>query len=277
MPDQVFPPEIEHIIFTDACALKELGESALNLALVARRVHIWLTPKLMETLAIRTIRPAQKYPGSWDITTLSKYGIHTRNLFLWISSPHFDSLAEQYSSLCPNITNLVIWLAYPSLPIPQLEQIANLQALTHLSLNLNRVPSSAWDNPKLLRVFNRITHLHNVATISSQWDMALFKHFTSITHVTFQYPSEKRLVPLLLTKLPASLEVLVILEGNYTHIDHISIYKSSLDDPRVVNIVCQADKELDEWLLDVQKGQGIWGLADQVVRERKKVQQGLYL
>ncbi|TFK65786.1 hypothetical protein BDN72DRAFT_845168 [Pluteus cervinus] len=281
MSDPVFPPEIEYVIFMGAFSIKEIGESAVNLVLVARRVHLWLIPKLTETFATRTFRPAQKYPASWDVDILSKYGIHTKHLFIWISplpsSPYYDPLAAEYISLCPNLTDLVLWSAHSTdISSDQLDQLAHLQALTHLSINLKRIPSSAWENPELVRLFKKITHLHSVAHFSCKEDIDMFERFTSITHLTF-YPNNESLVALLLTKLPASLEVLVILEGHYADIDRISTDKPSVGDSRVINIACQADKQLDEWLLDVQKGQGIWGLADQAVRERKKIQEGLDL
>ncbi|TFK59534.1 hypothetical protein BDN72DRAFT_883935 [Pluteus cervinus] len=143
-----------------------------------------------------------------------------------------------------------------------LDHIARLRALTHLSINLKKLFSSAWETPELIQLFERIriTHLHNVAIIRSEVDITMFEYFTSITHLTFPYPSNENLIPLLLTKLP-TVEVLVILDGNYADVDGISVYKSSVDDSRVVNIACQDDKEVDEWLLDV-------------VQDRKKVLKG---
>ncbi|TFK63810.1 hypothetical protein BDN72DRAFT_963657 [Pluteus cervinus] len=284
MSDQIFPAEIEYMIFMDALAIKGISESAVNLILVAKRIHMWLIPKLTETFAIRTFPPAQNYPTSWDvnIATLTKYGIHTRNLFIWISpfpsSPYHDPLAAEYISLCPNLTNLVLWSAHSmDLPTPQLDAIANLQALTHLSLNLKKISSSDWENPKLIRVLNRITHLHSVMIIASEQDITMFKHFTSVTHFVFPYPSDEDLVPRIWETLP-TVEVLILLD--YTNVDHISVRhdsQASMDDPKTVRIACRSDNELDEWLLDVQKGRGFWGIADQAVRERRKQKAELHL
>ncbi|TFK69599.1 hypothetical protein BDN72DRAFT_959467 [Pluteus cervinus] len=279
MSDPILPPEIEYTIFMGALAIKGTSESAGNLVLVARRVHMWLIPKIMETFAIRTYPPAQNYPVSWSVDTLVKYGVHTRNLFVWTSpypsSPSYDPLASKYISLCPNLTNLVLWSAHSmEIPYAQLEEIAHLHSLTHLSINLKKIPSLAWENSTLLRVFEKITHLHNVALIDSSDDITLFNHFTSLTHLTFPYLSDEAFIPLFLTSLP-TLEALIVLENHYNGVDSMSVRHDcplSVDDPRIVKIACQsqAEKELDEWLLQVQEGQGIWGLADQAIREGQK-------
>ncbi|TFK69565.1 hypothetical protein BDN72DRAFT_878359 [Pluteus cervinus] len=285
MSDPILPPEIEYTIFMDALAIKGTSESPRNLLLVAKRVHTWLIPKLTETFAIRKFAPPQNYPGpsGWSIDTLITHGIHTRNLFIWTSpypsSDCYDPLAAKYISLCPNLTNLVLWSAHSmEIPYAQLNEIAHLHSLTHLSINLKKIPSLAWENSELLRLFEKITHLHNVAIIESSKDITLFNHFTSLTHLTFPDLSDETLIPLFLTRLP-TLEALIVLTDHPNHFSRISVRHDcqwSVDDPRIVKIACQsyADKELDEWLLEVQERRGIWGLADRAIRERQK-QKGL--
>lgn len=242
------PPEIEYTIFTDALAIKDTSESVINLLLVAKRVHMWyvsiqlypqlrekylktgrLIPKITETIAIRAFPPAQHYPTSWNINldSLTKFGIHTRNLFLWVSpypsSSYYEPLTARYISLCPNLTNLVLWSAHSmDIPDDQLDQIAHLHALTHLSINLKKISSTAWENPDLMRVFKKITHLHNVAIIYSSNDFTLFDCFTSLTHLTFPFPSDKDLISPLLIKLP-KLEVLVVLNDHPNDTSRISV------------------------------------------------------
>ncbi len=48
----------------------------------------------------------------------------------------------------------------------------------------------------------------------------------------------------------------------------LEIVGSNTDDPRVVGVTYGQDSQVEEWLLDVQEGRGMWGSADEVVRKR---------
>ncbi|TFK69569.1 hypothetical protein BDN72DRAFT_959446 [Pluteus cervinus] len=275
MSEAVFPPEIEHVIFLNALALKENGESPINLILVAKRVHSWLMPQIMKTFALSTLPPVQKYPFPWDIHTLHTHGKHVRNLFIWKSdhhTPNLGSLASHLISLCPHITDLVLWSKGSSLSRIELEQISRLEHLTHLSINLSKVPKSAWEKPEFAQAFSRITHLENVADIRSHEDLIIFKHFTSITHLAISGCEQDTLL-LLFTRLP-TLEVLIVWEvDDHDTLMVVDQFNPHEDDPRIVRVACAVGGELDAWLSEVQKGQGMWGLADQAVGERKKLKE----
>ncbi|TFK69598.1 hypothetical protein BDN72DRAFT_897170 [Pluteus cervinus] len=277
MSDAIFPPEIEHVIFLNALALKENGESPINLILVAKRVHSWLIPQIMKTFALTTLPPVQKYPFPWDVHTLHTHGKHVRNLFIWKSdhhTPNLGSLASHLISLCANITDLVLWTKGSSLSGIELEQISRLDHLTHLSINLSKVPKSAWEKPELAQTFSRITHLENVADIETNEDLIVFEHFISITHLAISGCGQDILL-LLFTRLPM-LEALILWDvDDRDTLMVVDQFNPNEDDPRVVKVACAAGGDVDAWLSEVQKGQGMWGLADQAVRERQKLKAAL--
>ncbi|TFK69580.1 hypothetical protein BDN72DRAFT_959455 [Pluteus cervinus] len=262
MADPIFPPEIEQVIFTDALGLKHDGESPLDLLLVARRVHTWLMEVLIKTIAftLRRGTPARKYPFRWEINTLERYGMHTRHFFYWEGGTHPDRIEPaRYFALCPNITNLVLWIGR-GLNQADIESFSHLP-LTHLSINVYGLPKAT---PKLIQFYSRITHLENVSGFSSSGggsDSTTLRYFTSLTHVAIPDEDEN-----LFGCIP-TLQVLVVSRVGTTGLE---IGGSGTDDPRVVEVTYGPNSQVEEWLLDVQEGRGMWGSADNVVRERLK-------
>ncbi|TFK63186.1 hypothetical protein BDN72DRAFT_964069 [Pluteus cervinus] len=265
MSDPIFPPEIEQIIFENALALKLKGldDNGLNLLLVAKRFHTWLIPKVMETVVVLTARTKYK----WEITSLEKYGKHTRNLLLWINLYHDqDCPAERYLTNCPNVTNLVLWVDYVDVP---LKEAARLKIpLSQLSIDLEGVTEIT---PELTQLFSKITHLESLGTLDSETELAPLRQFTCLTHLSIPETSNQGLVPTLFSLLP-SLQVLVLsLIGSRSCLmGPDGSFDPKSDDPRIVRMAWQSGKEVQEWLLDIQEGRGMWGLADEAVWERKR-------
>ncbi|TFK63187.1 hypothetical protein BDN72DRAFT_964070 [Pluteus cervinus] len=265
MPDPIFPPEIEYIVFTNALALKNHGESALNLISVAKRVHAWLIPRLIQTLVVRTDPGTYQYPMPWKIAGIRKYGKYVRNLFLWTARDHIEGVdAETYLILCPNVTNLLLWNDGDVDEAP-FQEIVHLP-LTHLSIDLTAVPEITSE---LSQLFSRLTHFETVGNINSENDVIQLKHLTSITHLAVPEMSIQRTISTVFTKLP-TLQVLVLVQpGNRrTRLGLGGSFDPKSDDPRIVRVGWQYDKEVEDWMLDIE-GQGMWGLADKEVRERQ--------
>ncbi|TFK65780.1 hypothetical protein BDN72DRAFT_845160 [Pluteus cervinus] len=260
------PPEIEYIIFTDSLSLKD-GESALNLLSVAKRVHTWLMPEMVRTVAIRTEPRHQSHPTRFNINILQTYGVHTRNLFLWLSSRHNQGFTpDQYLSWCPNITNLLLWT---DIDEAQLKLLGNLP-LTHLSIDLDDVPNRT---PELTRVFSKITHLETLSAIHSDSDRDKLKDFSSLTHLAIPNESNWDILPTFFTNFP-TLQVLIYLDGGSGDpMGLVDGFDPNLDDPRVVKLACKPGNEIKEWLLDIQTVEGMWDLAAKAVLERKKLKE----
>ncbi|TFK65029.1 hypothetical protein BDN72DRAFT_219234 [Pluteus cervinus] len=261
-----FPPEIENIIFTNALAIKlRSSKGAANLMLVAKRVHTWLISLSMRTIAIRAVPHAQKYPRRWSTEALKKYGKYTRNLFLWITSGHNDSITpDDYLSWCPNVTNLVLWTDQEYFPRIHLASLP----LTHLSTNLEDISDMT---PELKQLFSKITHLEVLNCISSSHDFFRLQPFTSITRLAVPSASSKKIPPMLFVEHP-TLEVFVFADsgdGLDTPLRLEDNFDYKLHDPRIVELTCEYENEIDEWLLDVETGLGLWGLADDVAQQRK--------
>ncbi|TFK65766.1 hypothetical protein BDN72DRAFT_179690 [Pluteus cervinus] len=217
----------------------------------------------METISIRTI-PAQKHPFQWDVTALRKYGTHTRNLFIWTSLHNYkDPLVPLYLSLCPNVTNVLLW---SDLTDPQLEQLARLP-LTDLSISFSEV----YSKPNLFPLFSKITHLEALINVESESQFTLFENFTSITHLMVSTQSNLSILPRLFKKLP-TLRVLIMMVGQHRPaIGVVGHYDPNEDDPRIVKMVPNLDDRSDDWLVRIRKGRDIWTLADEAVRERQKL------
>ncbi|TFK65777.1 hypothetical protein BDN72DRAFT_845157 [Pluteus cervinus] len=263
MPDPTFPPEIEYIIFTTALELNNGGSSARNLILVAKRVHEWLIPKIMRTLAMQAVSPPQRYPFRWDINTLQQYGRHTRNLFIWTPIGHNED-AHQYLCLCSNVKNLLLW-SQDGLNHPQLEALSRL-SLTHLSTDLTHISEPS---PDLVHLFSKITHLDSLSAIHLEPSIKV-ETFTSLTHLAIPYLDGNASTPLF-EKVP-TLQVLLLLEHGAV-MGLIEGFDPKVDDPRIVRVTYRFNYEVGDWLLDVEEGRGMWGLADQAVRERKKLKE----
>ncbi|TFK65032.1 hypothetical protein BDN72DRAFT_846115 [Pluteus cervinus] len=265
MSDPVFPPEIEHIISTYALALKARDESNLNLLLISKRFHAWLVPELMRTVVVQRTSGTDKYPWQWKTTILQKYGIHVQNLFLWTYGPQIDyPNPDEYLSLCPNVTNLVMWTERD---ITLIEKLPRLP-LTHLSFDLSDIPSMT---PELSQLFSKITHVDVMTGANTEPRLDQLKHFTSITHLAVPEVTPWNLLPRIL-ETNLTLQVLILLDGRCRRDAPLRLeggFDPKVDDPRIMKVTCQPGCEIEEWLLDVQKGRGMWGIADDAVRERK--------
>ncbi|TFK69583.1 hypothetical protein BDN72DRAFT_608253 [Pluteus cervinus] len=274
MPDPTLPPEIEEIIFINALKLKSDGENALNLLLVARRIHAWLMQVLIETISIafksdRVLSPL-KYPFRWDISTLERYGVHTRYFFIWDSDfRRGGAKPAQYFSLCPNITNLVLWCD-SDLDQADVESLSFLP-LTHLSVNLERLPEPT---AKVIELYSRITHLELLDGFDLETGPTIIQCFTSLTHIAVPecHRHNQDIVPFLVGNIP-TLQILIVSIGG----DAIGLKELNfeVDHPGVVGVSFKIDSQVEDWLLDVQEGRGMWGFADEAVRERKGVQGGV--
>ncbi|TFK65038.1 hypothetical protein BDN72DRAFT_962834 [Pluteus cervinus] len=267
MVDPIFPLEIENKIFVYAVLLKNQNESALNLLLVARRVHTWLMPELLRTLIIRTVPITNQYPFRWQISTLEKYGKHVRNLFIWWSRRQVEDLnPDKCLSLCPNVTNLLLWTERKDVPVDKMVHLP----LTHLSFNLDDTPEMT---PEIIQLYSRITHLETISTTTTEEKLAQLKHFTSITHLAVPNTSRFDILPRFFTNRP-TLEVLIFLDPGSSYKDPLrldGVFDPKSDDPRIVRMTCQPDCEVEEWLLNIQMGRGMWEMAEGAVREQKKL------
>ncbi|TFK65035.1 hypothetical protein BDN72DRAFT_846117 [Pluteus cervinus] len=266
MTDPIFPREIENTIFICALALKAKDESALNLILVARRFHAWLMPELLRTLVVQSISRKNKHPFRWNISTIERYGIHTRNLFFWTSSQGQiqDFSPYRVLELCPNVTNLLLWTDKKDSPIEHLGRLP----LTHLSFELNDISEMT---PELGQLFSKITHFEALGSFTSEHDLEQLREFTSITHLAIPDTSRLDLLPMLFANHP-TLEVLIFLDGHGSRDEVLSVdaaFDPGMDDLRIVKMTCQHERQVEEWLLDVEMGLGIWGMADDAVQERK--------
>ncbi|TFK69589.1 hypothetical protein BDN72DRAFT_840184 [Pluteus cervinus] len=273
--DPIFPPEIEQIIFIHAQTFARRDKKAiLNLVLVAKRVHTWLIPKLFETITFRSFGPYNgplKYPVKWKNHDLIKYGKYTRNFFFSIPQDDCDTYPpHQYLIRCPNITKLFLGLGTGFLDQGEIESLLPLP-LTHLSMDLDTVLGEP--RPELIQLYSRVTHLESVEGFTPEYGLNLM-YFTSLTHLAIPDIDRGRHTDLslqILFKCLPTLRVLALLTLHTTTMGLTGEFNPTLDDPRIVRMTIVRAKRVDAWLLDVEEGRGMWGLADEAVGERKKL------
>ncbi|TFK65769.1 hypothetical protein BDN72DRAFT_179786 [Pluteus cervinus] len=260
----IFPPEIECIIFLTAFELKPVDNDIVDLLLVAKRVHEWLIPKVYQTLVVQRIPPYREYPIRLTINNLRKYGHHTRNFFVSLGSTRWIA-QDQYFSFCPNITNLVL-RTKTQLDRTHLERISSL-SLTHLSVDMIGPPSST---PGLFPLFSGITHLCVFRSLLS----GDTTRFTSLTHLAILNTYNEAVCTSILENHP-KLEVLVLLQWGFV-VGVTGSFDLGVDDPRIVRITYRDEVLVEDWLSDVKEGRGMWGLADEKVRQRKKLKEAAW-
>ncbi|TFK65775.1 hypothetical protein BDN72DRAFT_179872 [Pluteus cervinus] len=265
MAHPVFPPEIECLIFTAALEMKLEDKERVDLLLVAKRVYKWLLPRIFRTVAIRAMPPSRRYPRLLSVNALEKNGHHTRNLLLSISYDFTEWIPQdRLLSFCPNVTNLVLHSRNHPERI-HLEHMACLP-LTHLSTDMEGLPNSA---PELLPLFSRITHLSTIHLLSNDNPT----RFSSLTHLAIVKADNEMDYTLILKDYP-ELEVLVLLESGLA-VEVVGVFDAKVDEPRMVRITFRDDDLMEDWFLDVKEGRGMWWLAHDEVRRRRKLIEGL--
>ncbi|TFK65781.1 hypothetical protein BDN72DRAFT_962279 [Pluteus cervinus] len=259
MADPVFPPEIEHIIFTHALAQQGFVPFPTNLILVAKRVHLWLIPKLFETISVNH-RHGGDYPIKWDPTRLERYGPFVRNLFLWASSQEMSVLCL---SSCPHVTNLTFWVATKQ---DMMGAMSHLR-LTHLSINFTLL---AAPTPAIIETFSRVSHLDLLGRLDIEGPIT---HFTALTHLAISsYDITDELLRILFDRF-SKLEVVVSLNVSTLYEGGVVVegeFNPDVDDPRIVKMVCTFESGVEDWMEDVKYGRGMWGLADDAIVERRR-------
>ncbi|TFK69568.1 hypothetical protein BDN72DRAFT_840169 [Pluteus cervinus] len=258
--DPIFPLDIERDIFKYALAQQGLIPFPYNLVLVAKRVHHWLSHKLYDTIVVHE---TQDYPNKWDRTKLEKYGQFVRNLFVWQAGSQSE-LSLQCLSSCPNVVNLVFWVPTPS---QEMVDVISRLPLTHLSIDLDGIEKPT---PGLINMFSKVTHLDCL----NRLDLGLGHviHFTSLTHLAVPFISitsqtHQSLLFNQFPKLNALISWDAERDGNTAEsvkvIDDFD--DPDEDEPRVVNLLCPVDSDVQNWLDEIRSGRGIWGLAIEAI------------
>lgn len=164
--------------------------------------------------------------------------------------------------MCSNIVNLTYW---PEFTQDDLDAISHLQ-LRHLSMDLDALKSPT---PGLVKAFSKVTHLDYLGYLDTNLDK--LAHFPSLTHIAISHQINRNTVSILSETLPR-LQTIVYLECTRWD-DEIEVVEADqipeAGMERVVVLRCPINCGVKTWLRDIRSSQGIWGLADEVLKERQ--------
>ncbi|TFK65022.1 hypothetical protein BDN72DRAFT_846102 [Pluteus cervinus] len=260
MQDPRFPPELEYKVFLTA--FHRNFNDLQSLLLVAKRVHDWLLPKAFEVVILSRSR---MFPVYFDLEKFRKYGRLVRALCIGFRAGEDETLAMEYLSLCPNLTNLVLILQ--GCPTRLSDTLAVLP-LTRLYID-GRALVSNPPSPHLPQVFSNITHLrvlHSILPLetSNGDSVSLPTLFPRLTHVAFsrhQYRDQLR------DALQGCVNLKVIIlwceDGDMCIGGGISIDKGSDILPPPVLLCCEGHGEWEDNARGIDSD--MWEVAEKVL------------
>ncbi|TFK61016.1 hypothetical protein BDN72DRAFT_485695 [Pluteus cervinus] len=271
------PPEIEREILVLAFHTSTIASRA-NLLLISKRAFTWLNP-----ITYQVVAPNESIGGEYTPppTFLSKYGSHV----LHVRTTNSDSSCSESSilSLCPNITNLVIWTTISSETVPKLFRLSNLKRLSfHCPGDLEDRLRELYDDrgiskdPAMIsrrKWCSNITHLA-WGSITYEQSVPLLTQFPNLTHVLLGAWNSVNIV-LQILKFCPGLKVLISLLANFgpsekTFAVDVSPEGRAIDvgDIRVVTIEGELVKD---WLRGSWGGDDMWIIAERRVEERRRL------
>ncbi|TFK65730.1 hypothetical protein BDN72DRAFT_962289 [Pluteus cervinus] len=298
MDPPILPPELERIIFL--YAYKNKLCNGHDVALVAKRVHEWLSPLLFDVVISHFNRDFPVRTN--DLSTYQTYGNYIHHLLLAsVGDLDFDQVVNAYVSLCPNLTNLAIWKRNCRI---RLDVLTNLNHLTHLSIDVPYLiysihPTVSESDPSVSShdthgemeqsreteqvpqappppMFPNLTHLDAMGTPfdtanANFFSSQLATHFPSLTHIGFLHWTAE--TPSVLNPILSSLQSLkVLVWWRPGPVLSESTISPPVDDVRIVSLSTNRLKDWEDWARE--NGVGVWAVADEIVERRRSEQAG---
>ncbi|PPQ97696.1 hypothetical protein CVT26_001879 [Gymnopilus dilepis] len=218
------PPELEHIIFTDA-ALEWDRNDCAPLLLVAKRVHEWILPlvyRVFNQAQLPKFPDFQKYPS----IRLSYVGKYAKHLLIG-----YEVDAESFLSSCPNVRNLALWYGI-SMPRHQ-DALDNLR-LFRLSAVFSQTEIGMLRRP----TFTGLTHLEILSFYNpSAWDRSkIIADLPRLSFLSLPF-RDGHLVPLCFEQCPSLRVLLIKRDREYGSMGFVaggSLDLSTVQDTRLV-------------------------------------------
>ncbi|KAJ7290200.1 hypothetical protein C8J57DRAFT_1705647 [Mycena rebaudengoi] len=180
------PPELECQIFETAardCRDNFESTQVTNLCLIARRVHFWVEPILLEVVALWDGNHAKKF---LKLVHMKPEGFLAKAVRILCISYQVDvNTASKIVSVCTGVPKLASWTHYERKPEPSLPFLISQLPLTrlaiasaHFSIILDEYPSCVW--------LSTLTHLE----LSFWWtddgpaSVLSLSRLPRLTHVT---------------------------------------------------------------------------------------------
>ncbi|KIM74483.1 hypothetical protein PILCRDRAFT_702990 [Piloderma croceum F 1598] len=280
-----FPLDVERLIFEEA-ARNDI-QSAVQLALVCRRVQSWVEPIIYKIVSLHSIEIRDSFRRSLEITTkpLSFYVRYIKVLDLPRASDFWRSHPQTTIKLfacCKGVEHFVSSASPFSTPIStELLEAVTAMRPRRLVGRLTRILPDT--NPNFsLPFFNNVTHLQISDSMDRWATWSGFHHLRRLSHillpasddfgVSFFTPGALRVVKDILSHCE-SLQVCVLRHGNTTDFwyrpgEALDLFEGT-EDARVVFILTPVEKRSD-WQAFFNGEPDTWDYADQVVAMQRQ-------
>ncbi|TFK73941.1 hypothetical protein BDN72DRAFT_956035 [Pluteus cervinus] len=296
------PAEIECDIFT--IAYHQDRENVMNLLTVSKRISKWIISLIYEVVAFSG-SPPMKHP---PLENLQRYGHHVKHLLLSLNFKKFPPPIDEGAILrsCPNISDLVLGIGCTSsvalfdLPLKRLALLEHETTRFEDQIEYLR----QTNDEKYRRWSSNITHIAWESLSLSSCQTTLAPAFLNLTHFLIGYWNvyllQKGIVDYMVESFRA-LEVLVVLLETpgaeiigLEEVDSLleqdraqelseaeiimepgviySLFGVEFEDPRVVMI---KSRFVTNWVEGARGGDGLWAVAEQAVKERRRRVSGL--
>ncbi|TFK73861.1 hypothetical protein BDN72DRAFT_956196 [Pluteus cervinus] len=253
----LFPPELEHKIFTRSLALHlQHNIEPGSLFLVSKRVYDWLIPLYYNVVIADTDHP---WPPKATEENLKRYGQHVY---------HFHTVSYGLGlvdllPLCPNISNLAIWSAFGE---EEVKAIIKLP-LTHISTNFPYFFGTELD----LQTFcSNLTHV-DMSTVMPWEPAKILPHLPALTHISM-YDEEH--IPGCLVHgklLKVVIRILLASLGHEEPFRDETARGKGYDDRRVV-CISFGRGHLEDWKEGAFGRTDMCEFAEEVIEKRRQTQ-----
>ncbi|TFK61650.1 hypothetical protein BDN72DRAFT_849485 [Pluteus cervinus] len=196
-------------------------------------------------------------------------------------------------TFCPNVRNLALWTG--NYDPEQLEALHRLQ-LTHLSADVNQL--SRYHNPgtsaaadddsnnkditgsmdlkiNATRFFSSLTHVDATVSVQNWEGCHILSQLPNLTHVSFLYFSNTKILEPLLTNCPKLVIVILVRGSQDFHwgyrareVNEDEARTLPVDDVRVVELSCGF--QVMDWKAGANGEMDIWRVGEQVVKRRMR-------
>ncbi|TFK69484.1 hypothetical protein BDN72DRAFT_959553 [Pluteus cervinus] len=289
MPDQpgeVFPPEIEEMIFS--MAVQANWSSAKTLVLVAKRVHHWLIPQLYEVVIFHENQISNPRP-KFDSGKLIDRGKHVKHI-MFFQMYLLSNRPGECLAWCPNAVDVALWIT-PDLYDKTLIDQLLCHRLTHLSFDFGTLRNKLGEHPEILKPtsFPFVTHLELINSTTAVTSDELREHFPALTHLALNasgpnFPDLEHLAldafgpnlisvtPGVLTLWKDQMKVLLWYRGETTSPYPVAMspdsgFPSPPDDARLV-VIRYGRGYVGTWYEGTRGGLSIWRVAEEAIAAR---------
>ncbi|TFK61077.1 hypothetical protein BDN72DRAFT_965387 [Pluteus cervinus] len=275
VPQPVFPPELEELIF--ALALQDNLDIAGTLLFVAKRVHDWVFPHFYRVVIFQYARETHTPHRKLSLRSLIDNGKHVHHLLLHNGAPGLEDKFSTCIERCPNLRSLALWISDNPYSPELVQSLLRLQ-LEYLSFDIHGFTAALKKQGTPPVPFPTVTHVEIIGSIPIVDPRLIKVYFPALTHLAITSLGRTPVTILqdALDIFGDQLKVAIWYLWRYGEgesppsVNRISKENDMIDDPRFV-VVSYGSSFVDTWHEGVKGGLGIWKAAEGAVEARRRV------